>query len=652
MSDTTAQEQVDLNFLQSAFKGNFVTIGSTKVYNMHLLSPKARDVVNHVLTKRDEKWGVDHLIIHQKEPEDKPGLWVKSLKTIVINLGEIWENCETAVKEEDHYGSIRLNLWDNFIFTLFHELCHSKMAATNDPDYDKSSDEDKDELADIFANEETDDLGIHYEIEPGPMSHEPFFGPRYMKLFIENIQNNEESWAVRQNEMHDETYVYLNERTGQRPSTYREYLEASSKIKSNVDKWDSTAPKPLRGFKGELPMEEKPKQETPAATEPIETPAAPVAQEQPTESAVESYPDNAIEDDSHIFYDDGSDFSGRDLENEAVAALCGEGTTVPPGGLDFFGGIIPMSGQTAAPPPQLTPPADPPTHQCPTCTCGHVWENGQNFCPKCGSASNVDPCVINTGVTKAQDQTTPTPHTMPQQPVVQQPVQQPVIQQPVQQPVIQQPVQQPVVQQPPAYQQTPVPTPAQGVRGFTENLRTNLPQTGMSDEEMKNISLTLWHRIDRFIFQNCGWRMPLSANVMADPNDDKNGFDANYKYAVLDGIDISDIPNIEKFVVACRTMEPVSNKNKKLAITDGKLRGFIAKNAGIPMFSIYLNYHGHELKRNIIPQNPWKQRNGDYSAPAKLAQQGHQITWVLDGDDRKPGFNAKLKYVNGQPEVV
>jgi len=146
--------------------------------------------------------------------------------------------------------------------------------------------------------------------------------------------------------------------------------------------------------------------------------------------------------------------------------------------------------------------------------------------------------------------------------------------------------------------------------------------------------------------------MPLTANVMADPNDDKNGFDANYKYAVLDGVDVSDIPNIEKFVVACRTMEPVSQKNKKLPITDGKLRGFIAKNAQIPMFSIYLNYHGHELKRNIIPQNPWKQRNGDYSAPAKLAQQGHQITWVLDGDDRKPGFNAKLKYVNGQPEVV
>jgi len=527
MTDAATQEQVDLNFLQSAFQGNFVTIGSTKVYNMHLLSPKARDIVNHVLTN-GENWGVDHIVIHHNEPLNKSGLWVKSLKTIVINLGDLWGNCEIGITEDDHYGSVRLNLWDNFIFTLLHELCHSKMASLNDPEYDKLSDEEKDNGADAFAAEEIEELGIEYEIEPGPMSHEPFFGTRYMKLFVEKIQGSKDTWAVRQNEMHDEMHVYVNEHTGQMAATYREYLEGCSKIKANDDRWDSTAPKPLRGFKGELPMEEKPKQETPAAAEkPAETPAAPAAQEQPTESAVETYPDHD-EDGSHTFYDDAGDFSGRDLENEAVAALGGEGTMVPPGGLDFFGGMMPASGQTVAPPAQETPAEQPApqAQQCPTCTCGHVWENGQNFCPKCGSALNADPHVINTGTTEAQDQAPSTPPMMPQQPVVQQPVQQPVIQQPV----IQQPVQQPVVQQPPVYQQGNVPMPAQGNRGFTENLRTNLPQTGMSDEEMKNISLTLWHRIDRFLFSNCGWRMPLTANVMADPNDDKNGFDANYKY--------------------------------------------------------------------------------------------------------------------------
>jgi hypothetical protein len=66
--------------------------------------------------------------------------------------------------------------------------------------------------------------------------------------------------------------------------------------------------------------------------------------------------------------------------------------------------------------------------------------------------------------------------------------------------------------------------------------------------------------------------------------------------------------------------------------TDGEIRGLIMKNLRMPYFKLYIEYAGHKVTRVLLPQNPQKQNNGQFSKPALDAQAGHAIMYVKDGD--------------------
>lgn len=76
---------------------------------------------------------------------------------------------------------------------------------------------------------------------------------------------------------------------------------------------------------------------------------------------------------------------------------------------------------------------------------------------------------------------------------------------------------------------------------------------------------------------------------------------------------------------------------------DGEIRGLIMKNMPIPYYKLYIEYGGHKVTRVLLPQNPQKMTDGQYSKRAIEAQNGAAIMYVKDGDT-----NAWLtKIVNG-----
>jgi hypothetical protein len=74
--------------------------------------------------------------------------------------------------------------------------------------------------------------------------------------------------------------------------------------------------------------------------------------------------------------------------------------------------------------------------------------------------------------------------------------------------------------------------------------------------------------------------------------------------------------------------------------TDGEIRGLIMKNTRTPYYKLYIEYAGHKVTRVLLPQNPQKQTNGQYSKPALEAQAGHAIMYIKDGDSN--AWVAKL----------
>jgi len=207
-------------------------------------------------------------------------------------------------------------------------------------------------------------------------------------------------------------------------------------------------------------------------------------------------------------------------------------------------------------------------------------------------------------------------------------------------------MQQPTITQPSQQVTSTLVVNQPGSTGRGETLRTGLPPTGLDAQTMQNIMMQVWGRMYECLFTKCGFQLPLSPEILANPNADKSAFDANAKFSVLDGISVADIPGADKLIIACTALDPTTMTTKKEAITNGQVKGFVSKNAGLPMFTVYLNVNGNELKRLFVPQNPWKQNSRGYSAPALQAQQGHKIAYIMDGADNVANkFRGKI--VNG-----
>jgi len=623
MAETTSKEAeagvlMTKEQIETLLGNSAMTLGDVQVIGLELISPKFAAIVNHLLTR--EPWGIETLAFSAEYPTDKYGMYSASQKLVVINVAQHWDSVVELVQHDEHYLSVRGHLWHNMLLTLLHELIHSKGMIAGPEEYAAMSPDERDEMAEEVANDELEELAKLFEIEPAPMSEEPFFGTRYMQLFIDSISNSKDTWAIRQNEMHDEKHVYIDETGNVIIESFRDYVRGTFD-KNRKDKSWEVEVIPLTAFTFPIvPVADAPKDvvivdESGAAT------VVAASQVAPTAVVVDEMVEPV------------GDVGGGSWEDDALMHLLGESDTpdiepsmtmAPGAGAPTVAAAIQAEYGAK---PTITDTAAPASAFCTQCGDPIVATNA--FCGKCGKAFvRVVVKAITpepTAAAVAAEATTAPWQTDP--PTVE-------------------PTYNANVEPHSAWQTAyngPQQTHVQNRR--IEKLDTGLPPHNLTGPQITEILNEVYMRLYNFCFDQCGWQMPLPPQVLQDQTGTlcKDGFNRDVRTKVLAGVSVADIPGVNQLIYAYRSIDANGQYNKIPA--DGMIRGWVAKEAKIPMFNLYLNVNtGEAAKRVFIPQNPFKVKNGKYSDTAMQAQGGAKLAYVINGDDRIPD-NDQRKYV-------
>lgn len=205
----------------------------------------------------------------------------------------------------------------------------------------------------------------------------------------------------------------------------------------------------------------------------------------------------------------------------------------------------------------------------------------------------------------------------------------------------------PVLPTTPAPSTTTLPTtpqpPAQNTQfsyGAKRAMRTDLPNYNLSPEQIRACVGEVFIRCYQHIFSKCGW----------SPGQNPS-FAAELRNAVQEPISVVGIPCIDQLLIGMDSVDSLTgNFTWSVPPVNGMIRGKITKNLGLPSYTLYFNFNGHEAKRLIMPQNQWKVSGQGYSGPAQRAQQGAMIVWLMDGDDSATGQKWRAKIENGTLE--
>lgn len=178
---------------------------------------------------------------------------------------------------------------------------------------------------------------------------------------------------------------------------------------------------------------------------------------------------------------------------------------------------------------------------------------------------------------------------------------------------------------------------------YVKPLRTNLNNINYTTEQAKIVMEQVFHALlYGHIFEKCGYQI-------GHPQ-----YDPTLIGAVLQPISLAHIPGVDGFLIGHDRMENnITHKNTPVlnGVVSGLFRDMKSSGVTMPFYSLYFNCNGTEVNRTLWPQNLWKRKgndpNGEYSAPAMAAQQGHLQGWVVDG---QTSGAFKIKFVNGVAE--
>ena len=178
----------------------------------------------------------------------------------------------------------------------------------------------------------------------------------------------------------------------------------------------------------------------------------------------------------------------------------------------------------------------------------------------------------------------------------------------------------------------------------------------MEQQIMKEVYL----RLHNFIYRKCGFILPIKCKNTSDTllgriyQTEPSAFSPDKIGNIYKGVSITNIKGAKKLVKRHRVISETGKTHFK-DISKGKVMGYIALTTGLPMFHITIKHNGNESPIIIMPQNPWKRNiiNECYSYPARAAQRGDQISWVMNLNPNIPVKNRFIaKITNGNFEYL
>jgi len=578
---------MEINSAQPAREVVLDTV-DVKIKGHQYISKKLFEVVMHILVDQDveELKCINEIEFSTEEPVGKFGTFKIETLNITVNLQKNFDFAVELVKDEHTSTlSLRSHLWYNLLTTVIHEILHG-MAYKIDPE--KMVNSEREIVEEEIRKEAAAylrELIRDYEVEPASMDDEPFFGSLYMEFYVKNIKENAEQWAINQAIVHDEEVIWKDGDCI--CDTFRQWYRISYNLEKDKS-WDREVKPPETV---EVVIEEA-KALIAEATVDAQLPVIVVGDTPDVVELTAKTKANVETVVEPVALPEGIDSEMMALMDvEEVAEVNMEEAFTPAAAQTPLVENVVIAQTAAATPPLTT--ADPslPEKHLACRTCSATLSERAKFCSVCGTSTETTPMPDLTG---------PAPQAVAVQPV---------------------------------YTQTP-----QFSQGAKRPMRHDLPNYNHTAEQIRACVGEVFNRCYQHIFSKCGF-MP-SQNPSYAPE---------IRNAVMEPISIVGIPFIEQILIGMDSLDPLNGTfTWCVPPVNGMVRGKITKNLGLPSYTLYFNFNGHEAKRLLMPQNQWKVGgNETYSAPAQRSQQGAAIIWMMDGDDNAPGQKWRAKIENG-----
>jgi len=634
-----------------------IIAGKIEIEGHQLVSKKLLEITNHILTesqlfKETFEAAPDCICKIRflpnfnelgKENDHKFGVFNPETAEIMINLQRHFDSAKEAIKEGNNMEllCIRAHLWFSLLTTLWHEFMH---AATYAIDPEGTLNEDKEVLEEIIAEQamvELTNFTRDVECEPASMADEPFFGTRFMEFFIKEVKDNAEAWALAQNSIYqynEQNNTHILWKDGDTAySSFRHWFRDTYE-----HLWDNE-PESLVELKFSLAIPTTTALEAPVATSDgamLEAVVHLPHEESPFQD--ENIDPGALDRDALIqkemleksgptpaevvdktngkwiekvvTLEDDMNLPPADTEAEATAVLSERGKILTDDDITEVAPDIIEKTEDKSDEAHLSDQYD--------WTEAVVDDSGEDFDP--GDMED-EQAAIQPGL-----DTFPSPAartTLPATPPATEATGTPLPE------ATPEPTFAPGADPaPPAGEVLPAtstqpaaPQPSEGGT-YSQTLRTGLPNYNFTGEQMKEMCEQVFIRCANHIFAKCGWTPGGNPPFVPE-----------LRGAIMEPISMSGIPGIENFLIGMDIVDPNSGTyviNSPASAHGGMVKGKVTQKQHLPSYTLYFNYNGIEIKRFICPQNQWKlNAQHAYSGPAQRAQQGAQITWIMDGDD-------------------
>jgi len=593
-----------------------------RIVGHQYISKKLFEVINHLLVDYEivDYKAINEIVIHPNEPEGKFGAFNPETRYMFINLEKHFHNAIEMSKDEMLSTlSLRSHLWFGLLTTVIHEIIHGLSYAI---DPEKMINDDREAVEEEIRKEtaaRVADLIRDYDVEPPEMADEPFFGSRYMEFYVKNIKENSEQWAINQNEMHNTGFIFKDGDLS--CSTFKEWYRSAYEHAGDPN-WDKE-PKPLLTAEVEDEVIPKPEETVveevkTETTKAVELPAGPV--EENVDTPITTVTPEELDPEALALLDMDEPLE-IDMEETAIPTdtptpaaaqvapykeLVEDPSREPASTVAVMVQDVPINTGTAIPTAISTPAPAPVQQELPlkqaapqtTCrSCNTVLAESAKFCSQCGTSVVETPMPILPPV--------PDNSATPALPVAPQP-------------------------------------PAQTTfsYGAKRAMRQDLPNYNLSAEQIRACVGEVFIRCYQHIFSKCGFHPAQNPS-----------FAPELRNAIAEPISVVGIPCIDQVLIGMDSVDPMTgNFTWCVPPVNGMIRGKITKNLGLPSYTLYFNFNGHEAKRFIVPQNQWKVSGQGYSGPAQRAQQGAMIIWMMDGDDSAHDQKWRAKIENGTLE--